>query len=418
MISALLAISLVILGIPARALEEVGPEWNVKVPIEVIRQRCAGGTEYLDKYGVTRKSLLKELQSHEHDDFYLGTPYVGGDWQSPRGDTSYNGRIGMNCAGFVACVLRRSGMDGDQVTAVMQQSPTALTWGSGLAYPYLSGASNYLSLIEYGHLTAHVYETKWALLADGKAEKGDLVMRFWTDQFSAYDVDNHLMVYWGDTPYEDKVWQSVVTGNSIGAIANTPASAFVLIKFAPEPPFAGYNDVHEGDWYAPAVQFVKENGYMQGTPGALFEPLGTVTRAQAVQVLYNLAGRPEPSEEPLPFTDVPSNHWALPAIRWAYEAEVAGGVDGEHFAPEDPLTREQAAQLFWGFAGSPPADAGSLSSFGDCALASPWAQEGLAWAVGSGVISGSGGLLNPQGPCTRGQLAQIIQNYAERGPAL
>ena len=403
------------------------PELRVKIPISTIRARCAGGTEYLDKFGVTRKKLVAELSAHEHDNYYLGTPQVGGDWQSPRGDTSYNGRPGMNCAGFVAYVLRKSGMDAAAATRAICQSPTALSWGSGKPWQYLSGASNYLSLIQYGKLIAHVYDTKAALLADGKCEKGDLIMRFWTDQFSGNDADNHMMIYWGNTPHEDKVWQNVVGGNLIGSIANTPASAFVLIKFAPDAPekplptFAGFTDVSEKDWFAGPVAFVQEAGYMQGVAKGRFNPGGALTRAQLVQIIYNIAGRPEARADVTPFLDV-RGHWCAPAVAWAYGEGIVSGVSPDKFAPDRPVTREQAAVMFMAYTASlsgldGPVDTSCLDAFSDGGSVSSWAAEGVSWAMGYGLLSGKGdGILDPQGTCTRAQAAQLAQNYFQPKP--
>ena len=75
-------------------------------PYDEIKNKAEGGSNDMTQYGVTRAKIVSHLESHEHDDFYLGTPYQGGDWQSPNGDTSYNGSAGMNCTGFVSYVLR------------------------------------------------------------------------------------------------------------------------------------------------------------------------------------------------------------------------------------------------------------------------------------------------------------------------
>lgn len=70
-------------------------------PFNTVKSEVEGGTNYMTSYGVTRQSIVQELESHEHDSFYLGTPYAGGDSQSPNGDTSYNDIAGMNCGGFI-----------------------------------------------------------------------------------------------------------------------------------------------------------------------------------------------------------------------------------------------------------------------------------------------------------------------------
>ncbi len=422
----LLAFCLPVTGQGAEASLEEGvekPGVDVKIPIETVRARCAGGTDYLDKYGVTREMLLAELSAHEKDNYYLGTPQKSGDWQSPKGDPSYNGSIGMNCAGFVSYVLRKCGLDAAAAIRDIRKSPSAGRWNSSRPYNELAKASNYLSWIQYGKLVAHVYESQSAMLKDGKCEKGDLVLRFWTDKFTGNDYDNHMMIFWGDSPGENKVWQNAEGRNHIGPMVNTPASAYILIKFAPkvpEPePFAGFTDVREEDWFAQPVLFVKENGYMRGETETAFRPQNTVTRAQLVQVLYNMEGKPALPEgaEPLPFTDM-EGHWALEAVSWAYAEGVSEGIGDDAFDPEGTLTREQAAVLFSRFKaykeGLPSLNLNWLNSFIDRASISSWAEEGIAWAVQEGVLSGRGGaVLDPQGRCIRAELAQLIQNYYE-----
>ena len=71
-------------------------------PFNTVKSQVEGGTNYMTSVGVTRESIVRELEAHEDDNYYLGTPYAGGDAQSPNGDTSYNsGTVGMNCAGGV-----------------------------------------------------------------------------------------------------------------------------------------------------------------------------------------------------------------------------------------------------------------------------------------------------------------------------
>ena len=76
-------------------------------PFNTVKSEVEGGTNYMTSVGVTRESIVRELEAHEDDNYYLGTKYVGGDAQSPNGDASYNsGTVGMNCAGFISYVLR------------------------------------------------------------------------------------------------------------------------------------------------------------------------------------------------------------------------------------------------------------------------------------------------------------------------
>ena len=139
-----------------------------------VKSEVEGGTNYMTSVGVTRESIVRELESHEHDNYYLGTKYVGGDAQSPNGDASYNsGTVGMNCGGFIFYVLRKAGLDAETTMEIMHRTPVN-QFGSGLPYDWLAGASNYKNLIENGQISAYAFRTKQELLSSGLAEKGDI----------------------------------------------------------------------------------------------------------------------------------------------------------------------------------------------------------------------------------------------------
>ncbi|MFQ9910543.1 MAG: hypothetical protein ACLRWC_13480, partial [Acutalibacter sp.] len=141
-------------------------------PFNTVKSQVEGGTNYMTSVGVTREAIVRELESHENDDFYLGTKYVGGDAQSPNGDASYNsGTVGMNCAGFISYVLRKAGLDAETTMEIMHRTPVN-QYGSGLPYDWLAGASNYKNLIENGNISAYAFRTKQELLSSGLAEKG------------------------------------------------------------------------------------------------------------------------------------------------------------------------------------------------------------------------------------------------------
>ena len=209
-------------------------------PFTQVKNEVEGGTSYMTSVGVTRESIVRELEAHEHDSYYLGTKYVGGDAQSPNGDTSYNsGTVGMNCGGFVSYVLRKAGLDADLVMEIMHRTPVN-QFGSGLPYDWLAGASNYKNLIENGQISAYAFRTKQELLSSGLAEKGDIILMWWSDNPGADGADNHIGFFWGEASDDDVMWHSGTepsSGNQISAITpKTPGSFYILIKIEPLQP--------------------------------------------------------------------------------------------------------------------------------------------------------------------------------------
>ena len=223
-------------------METDGPVLYDQDPFNTVKSEVEGGTSYMTSVGVTRESIVRELESHEHDSYYLGTKYVGGDAQSPNGDTSYNdGTVGMNCGGFVSYVLRKAGLDADLVMEIMQEIPGTTNWfGSGKPYDILAGASNYLNLIKNYNISAYAFRTKQELLSSGLAEKGDIILMWWSDNPGADGADNHIGFFWGEASDDDILWHSGTepsSGNQISAITpKTPGSFYILIKIEPLQP--------------------------------------------------------------------------------------------------------------------------------------------------------------------------------------
>ena len=209
-------------------------------PFNTVKSQVEGGTNYMTSVGVTREAIVRELESHENDDFYLGTKYVGGDAQSPNGDASYNsGTVGMNCAGFISYVLRKAGLDAETTMEIMHRTPVN-QYGSGLPYDWLAGASNYKNLIENGNISAYAFRTKQELLSSGLAEKGDIILMWWSNSPGADGADNHIGFFWGKASDDDVMWHSGTepsSGNQISEITpKTPGSFYILIKIEPLQP--------------------------------------------------------------------------------------------------------------------------------------------------------------------------------------
>ena len=101
------------------------------------------------------------------------------------------------------------------------------------------------------------------------------------------------------------------------------------------------------NWAYPGIQYCVTHKLMSGTGGDKFAPTMTTTRAQIVQILYNLEGEPKVSGT-TPFTDLTQN-WYKDAVLWAYQTGVVVGTSATTFAPDRPVTREQVATILMNF---------------------------------------------------------------------
>lgn len=182
------------------------------------------------------------------------------------------------------------------------------------------------------------------------------------------------------------------------------------------------------DWSHEGLDYCIYRGYIAGTSASTVAPTGVCTRAQLVSILYRVQGEPakvngyELKKLGSPFRgDVPSDAWYTDAIWWAKLTGVVSGTSATTFDPSGEITREQLAVILYNytkqFAPGSLTATGSLAGFPDAGSVSSWARTEMAWAVGNGLISGtgSGGVayLSPKGSATRAQVAAILMRFEQ-----
>ena len=178
-----------------------------------------------------------------------------------------------------------------------------------------------------------------------------------------------------------------------------------------------FTDVSEKDWFYGDVMFVYENGLMLGTSKTLFSPHGTATRGMMATILWRMDGSPAPKGKNS-FTDVEAGKWYADAITWTAENGIFAGYGKDKFGPDDPITREQLAAIFYRYADYKGYDLtvkGNLDKFKDADKITDYAKTAMQWAVGSGLMKGkSGNLLDPQGTATRAEIAAMLHRFIEK----
>lgn len=177
-------------------------------------------------------------------------------------------------------------------------------------------------------------------------------------------------------------------------------------------PSAPFTDVNTSLWYHEEIDYVVENGLMNGDSPTTFAPQRELSRAELAQILYNKEGRPA-VEGDMVFADVPAGEWFYPAILWANQEEVVGGDSPTTFVPNRAITREELAVMLYRYAGKPAAS-GSLKDFTDGDEVSTWAEDAMVWAVTEGIISGdTPTTLDPGDGATRAEAAAMLMRFCE-----
>lgn len=174
-----------------------------------------------------------------------------------------------------------------------------------------------------------------------------------------------------------------------------------------------FEDVRADAWYAPAVEYCREQGLMGGVSADRFSPDGAMTRAMLATVLHRQAGEPTvPGQDD--FTDTEDGQWYSQAVLWASRQGIMEGYGDGRFGSEEPVTREQLVTILWRLAGSPQA---SAEPFGDQEQIASYAVTAVAWAREHGVVSGRGdNRFAPREVATRAEVAAVLANAQKNQP--
>lgn len=208
-------------------------------------------------------------------------------------------------------------------------------------------------------------------------------------------------------------------GTAEFAFSHASDYAIVIDDRSHEPVDLPFNDVPEGAWYEDAAAYVYKHGLMAGTSATTFAPDVTTSRAMIATILWRMAGSPVVNYA-MNYTDVAQGQWYSEAVRWATSEGVVTGYGNGLFGTNDPITREQFATMLWRYAQTEDYDVSvgedtNILSYTDVADLSEYAIPAMQWAVGAGVINGTGdgSTLTPQGQATRAQAAVMLMRFCE-----
>ena len=209
-------------------------------------------------------------------------------------------------------------------------------------------------------------------------------------------------------------------GDSVYSFKMPARRVEIQVSFREIPPESlPFTDIADNAWYADAVRYVYKHGLMAGTSATTFAPDVTTSRSMIATILWRMAGSPVVNYA-MNFADVPQDQWYSEAIRWATSEGIVGGYGNGLFGTNDPITREQFAAMLYRFAQEQGYDVSigentNILSYTDVADLSEYAISAMQWAVGAGIINGTGdgSTLTPQGQATRAQAAVMLTRFCE-----
>lgn len=179
---------------------------------------------------------------------------------------------------------------------------------------------------------------------------------------------------------------------------------------------AQFTDLDTNSYYHYAVDYALDAGLFHGVSETRFSPDSSLTRAQAVTVLYRMEGSPEVTGS-LPFTDVAAGAYYEDAVLWAYQNNVVKGVTERAFDPDTPVSRQQMVTFLYRYLDSPETGY-DLGEYVDAGEIADYALPAMEWAVAKGIINGTSTTekrISPAGRATRAQYATILYRYFTGG---
>lgn len=144
-----------------------------------------------------------------------------------------------------------------------------------------------------------------------------------------------------------------------------------------------------GDAYLDAINYVSDNGIMDGTGVVEFSPNAAITRADFVLILYRVSGDKGNYSDAGVFTDVLPNSYYYNAVGWAVHNGITGGTSPTTFSPSQTTLRQEMITFLYRFAqkmGYSTKTDFDLTAAEDYSSLSSYARTPMSWAYDYGIL--------------------------------
>ncbi|MDQ6419777.1 glycoside hydrolase family 66 protein [Paenibacillus sp. LHD-117] len=168
-----------------------------------------------------------------------------------------------------------------------------------------------------------------------------------------------------------------------------------------------YVDIPADHWAAAAIEALSAKHIVKGKGKGEFAPEASVTRAELAALLARAYGLQEREGDSI-FRDVSSSAWYAGSVTAVYEAGWLKGRSDHAFAPNAPVTREEAAVAIDRIQGG-ASDTATEPSYADSGEIAPWAKDAVSRLSAAGILQGkSDRKFAPKQELTRAQAAHLI----------
>ena len=169
-----------------------------------------------------------------------------------------------------------------------------------------------------------------------------------------------------------------------------------------------------GHWAEEYIASLYEKSIVSGSGDGKFNPDSNITRAEFVQILYNMSNMTSDGSQS--FKDVKAGDWFSQAVAWAVNFGITSGTGEDTFSPYEKITREQMAAMIYRYATLMGADwqTSETGVFADEGEIAEYAKYQVRWAKGAGIISGRpDGSFGPKDNATRAESAAMLSRLVK-----
>jgi predicted amidohydrolase YtcJ len=173
-----------------------------------------------------------------------------------------------------------------------------------------------------------------------------------------------------------------------------------------------------GHWAEDDIRSMLDKGLFSGAGEGVFSPDSPMTRGMLVTVLGRLYGADLSGFSASPFSDVPAGQYYAPYVEWAKENGIVNGVGDDLFAPNGEISRQDLATIitrYSEFAGKSFAVTMQFTTFADEGDIAAYAKNAIQTLYNAGIINGVGeNRIDPKGQATRAQVAAILNRFIDK----
>lgn len=158
----------------------------------------------------------------------------------------------------------------------------------------------------------------------------------------------------------------------------------------------------------------KKERFIAGYTNELFVPNNVCTRGQFFQIIWRMNGSPKVTTS-IPFTDVKSTDYYYDAVKWAFNRGFTSGTSATTFSPNQAITRAQAVHVLWKMAGSPTVSlpvGEDVKDVADSTNNKPWYYDAVKWSWTHHYMAGTTSTkFDPAVASTRGHFFTVLYSW-------